>query len=178
MRTSLSLAAFAALLSGCVGAALETGRMSADKVKIGNNIEAARAGDAVAQFKVGEAYCCSLGEGEGIYDTKLSVRWLCQSAAQGYGPAMYKLGKIYSGDVIDGVRLIRRVAQGVAGNSESFPVAYRWFTLAEGQGVAEAKDRAKGVWREMSPAEHTRVAELAKTDPVHYCRWEDVFAGS
>lgn len=178
MRIILRTLPLALLLSGCVGAAMESGRIAVDKATINNNIEAARAGDALAQFKVGEAYCCSLGEGEGVYDTKLSVQWLCQSAAQGYGPAMYKLGKIYSGDVIDGVRLMRRVAQGVAGNSQSYPVAYRWFALADKRGIAEARDRADDLWRQMSADEHAKVSELTKADPARHCRWEDVFGRS
>src|SRR3546814_6649013 len=72
-------------LGGCVGAVAEGANIAKDKATVSNNIEAARAGDAEAQYKVGDALCCSLNEGEGFYDTPHSVAWLCSAAAQRHG---------------------------------------------------------------------------------------------
>ena len=101
----------AASLAGCVGAAAEVAQTARAKATVNNNIEAAEKGDRVAQYKVGDALCCSATDDQaGIYNTRASVKWLCASAAQGYGPAMYRLGRIYSGHTVKGVRLMRRVA--------------------------------------------------------------------
>lgn len=84
-------------LAGCAAPILEGANITRDKVIINNNIDAANAGDAEAQYKVGNALCCSLDDDEsGFYDTQKSVAWLCKSAAGGYAPAELKLGKIYS----------------------------------------------------------------------------------
>ena len=110
-------------LGGCAGAAMEGANMARDEVVYDKHIEAAQTGDAEAQYRVGEALCCSLGDREGFYDTRESVEWLCRSAEQGYAPASQKLGQIYSGRVVSGVRILRRVAEGVSGRPENLPLS-------------------------------------------------------
>jgi TPR repeat protein len=160
--------------TGCVAAGVEGANIAKDKATISNNLEMAQKGDAVAQFKVGDAYCCSIGETEsGFYNTRVSVGWLCASAVQGYGPAMYKIGKIYSGDVVEGVRLARRAASGVAGTSENHPVAYAWLAQAQARGVVDAAKRAQEVWAEMSAGERDDAMRLINAGLGATCRWED-----
>src|SRR5579883_3354246 len=100
---SLILLMVAAMLSGCVGAAAEGARTTADIAKRNNYMSRAEAGDPEAQFKVGESYCCNTGGVSGAYDNQKATEWLCRAALQGYGPAQYRLGRIYSGDLVDGV---------------------------------------------------------------------------
>ncbi len=151
----------------------EGGNIAKDKLTIRNNIVKARRGDPVAQFKVGDAYCCAVNEGNGFYDTRVAVGWLCASASHGYGPAMFKLGKIYSGDVVDGVRLGRRLAQLIAGTSENMSVAYAWLAQAKAHGVAEASNPADKVWKDMSQSERSAARRLVQDGLRATCRWEN-----
>lgn len=165
-------------LSGCVGAVAEGANIARDKVVVANNIDAARAGNAEAQYKVGDALCCSLNEGEGFYDTPQSVDWLCQAAAQNHGPAALKLGEIYSGDVISGARVMRRVAQGVAGTSTNRSVAYAWLRRAETLGMTEGREPARNLWRSLSPAERTDSESMVTGGREIPCAWETVVGRS
>ena len=174
MRVPAILALISLTASGCVTAALEGANITKDKVTIDNNIDKANKGDPEAQYKVGDAYCCSVHEGKGFYNTRLAVRWLCTSARNGYAPAMYKIGKIYSGDVIDGVRLGRRLVQGVAGTSENPPVAYVWLALAKKYGIKEADKRSKEVWVDMTDREREETRRLIKDAVNVPCNWEAV----
>lgn len=165
------------LLAGCVGAAVEGANMTRDKVVVNDNIQAAQAGDAVAQYRVGEAMCCSLDEGEAFYDTPQSVAWLCRSAAQGYGPASLMLGRIYAGDTVSGVRVLRRIANAVAGSSTDLPVSYAWLRRAEAQGDADAGSAAEAVWADIPAAEQARATALATGAEPLACEWSDVIGG-
>ncbi len=164
------------LAAGCVAVAVEGAQATKSEVVISRNMEAAEAGEAEAQFKVGEAYCCSVHEGSGLYNTKTSVEWLCRSARQDYAPAMFKLGKIYSGDVIDGVRVSRRVAQGVAGTSENLPVAWAWLQLAADRDEEDAAKRASKVWDKLNEAERAEAQEIYKKGVSAPCDWNEVIA--
>lgn len=166
------LAALALLaLGGCVGAVTEGANITKDKVTVSNNIEAARAGQAEAQYKVGKALCCSLNEGEGFYNTPQSVGWLCQAAAQRHGPASLKLGEIYSGDTISGARVLRRVAAGVAGSSTNMPVAYAWLRRADFLGMAEAREPANEIWAGLTAAERGDAEAMASGRTELPCEW-------
>jgi len=171
--TPCIVALFSALCGGCATVGIETANISKDKVVYNRHIEAAKNGDPVAQYKVGDALCCSINEKAVFYDTPKAVSWLCLSARQGHGPAMLKVGRILSGDVVDGVRLARRVAHSVAGKSTNFPVAYGWLRAAEGHGVPEARDRADNLWSEMSEPERAASKEFEGASLPKACTWEE-----
>ncbi len=176
MRLLALLGVSVLVLSGCAAVVGESAHLTKNKVTINNNIDKAERGDQVAQFKVGNAYCCSVDEKDRtFYSTRKAVGWLCASAAQGYAPAMYKIGKIYSGDVTDGIRLARRLAQGIAGNSENHPVAYAWLVQAAVRGEEEedAKARASKLWAKMPPTEQAETRMLVNAGLQATCRWED-----
>lgn len=172
MRYAILLMMTALATSGCVSAVSEGARGAAAKVTIDQNMAAARQGNREAQFKVGEALCCGVSERGGFYDTKQSVAWLCASAAQGYGPAMFKLGRIYAGDTVDGVRVIRRAANAVVGVSQSLPVSYAWFANAKAYGVAEAEEARQEIWKEMNPAQQKLAAEQTASGLKATCEWD------
>jgi len=151
----------AAALSGCVAAGVEAFNIARDRLVYQNNIEAARSGSAEAQFAVGDSLCCSLVE-NGFYDTEEAMFWLCQSARQEYGPAMQKVGQILSGDVVDGVRVARRVATRISGPSSNPPLAYAWFRAAEAAGVAEAGARASDLFDGMSAEDRAAAVDLGR----------------
>lgn len=167
------VALFSVFCAGCATVGIEAANISKDKVVYNNNIEAAKNGDPVAQYKVGDALCCSINEKAVFYDTPKSVSWLCLSARQGHGPAMLKVGQILSGDVVDGVRLARRVAHSVAGKSTNFPVAYGWLRAAEGHGVPDARERADALWSEMSEQERAASQEFVGATLPRACTWEE-----
>jgi TPR repeat protein len=165
------------MLAGCVGAATEGANMAKDKVVAKSNMDAAKAGDAEAQYKVGKALCCSLNEGEGFYNTPESVSWLCKAAAQKHGPAAQKLGEIYAGDVITGVRLMRRVAQTVAGTTTRPAIAYAWLRRAETLGVADARKSATDLWSNLTDPERAEATALVSGKKPLLCEWAAVTRG-
>ncbi|WP_416307087.1 hypothetical protein [Neptunicella sp. SCSIO 80796] len=128
------------LLSGCIGIAAEGTRAVHSEVVRSQNIDAALAGNAEAQYKIGSAYCCSPnGQTEGYYDNQKATEFLCMAAIQGHGLAALKLGKIHSGDLYDGVRLLQRARTAMSGNTESnLTVATYWLTQAKLAGIDEA----------------------------------------
>lgn len=173
-RVVLALPLLAAL-TGCVGVAAEGANIVRDRAIVAEYTEAAQAGDAEAQYRVGDALCCSVNEGQGFYDTRLSVAWLCRSAEQGYGPAALKLGEIYSGDVVSGVRVMRRVAQRVAGSSTNPAVAYAWFARAGALGVAEAAEPAASLWEDLSEDQRAAATALVTGGDLP-CEWDEVIS--
>ena len=173
IKTALA-AAIAMAAAGCAGAATEAARGTVAKATYDKHIDAAQKGDKEAQFKVGEALCCSVDDSAGVfYNTQRSVEWLCKSAAQGYGPAMYKLARIYSGDTVDGIRVMRRVANKVAGQAENIPVSYAWFSLANDHGFVEGAKHAADLWHEMNAQDRELGRKLAGGGTP--CLWKDVF---
>lgn len=164
------------LLAGCAGAAVESANVVRDRMIVSNNLAAAEAGDPEAEFRVGDALCCSVDEGgEGFYDTPRAVGWLCRAAAQNHGPAAYKLGAIYAGDVVDGVRVLRRVAQRVAGSSTDYAVAYGWLRRAETLGVADARRASADLWTRLDAEERGRAEAIVLGRTPLPCTWEQVF---
>jgi TPR repeat protein len=159
-------------LGGCVAAVTESVNMARDQSIYRDNIEAARAGNAQAQFSVGDSLCCSLVD-SGFYDTKQAMDWLCQSARQGYGPAMLKVGQILSGDVVDGVRLARRAATRIVGSSANAPLAHAWFKSAEVAGVPEAGDRAAKLLDGMSAQDRAAASRLQGPQLPNACTLEE-----
>jgi TPR repeat protein len=177
MRYACGLLGIAFLMSGCVSAVSEGARGAAAKVTHDQNIAAARQGDREAQFKVGESLCCGIDERAGFYNTRQSVAWLCASAAQGYGPAMHKLGRIYAGDTVDGVRLARRAANSLIGVSQNLPVSYAWFANAKAYGVTEAEESRQEIWKEMSPAQQKIAAAHTEQGIKAPCDWDTAMRG-
>jgi len=90
---------------------------------------------------------------------------------------MFKVGQILSGDVVDGVRLARRVAHSVAGKSTNLPVAYGWLRAAEGNGVPKARDRADALWSDMSQPERVASEEFQGPTLPKACTWEEAGLG-
>ena len=129
-------------LTGCVGVAAE-GVRAADNENTRNEfMNAALSGDAQAQYLVGDSYCCTPGDGDdGYYNNQKATEFLCMAAKQGHGAAALKLGKIHSGDRIDGVRLLRRAVNAVAGSDKAnLQIAAFWLTVAQKQGEEEARE--------------------------------------
>jgi len=163
------------LLPGCAGVALEGANIAKDKAVAEANMKDANAGNAEAQYKVGAALCCSLDEGgPSFYNTEQAVVWLCRSAAQNYAPAARRLGEIYSGDLVAGVRVMRRVAEKVVDPRTNLPVSYAWLQRAQTLGISEAGGQAAKVFERMTPAERATAATLTSGAKPLACEWGEV----
>lgn len=130
------------LMAGCVGVAVESAHISSDTLIRNNHTQAALAGDAEAQYKVGTSYCCApRNDADAFYNNQKATEFLCQAARQNHAKAAYDLGKIHSGNTIDGIRLLRRAATLVRDeNLDNEVIAYYWFNQAALNGSAEATE--------------------------------------
>ncbi len=129
-------------LSGCVGVVTESTRISYDAAVRNSHMEAALAGDRESQFNVGKSYCCApRNDAEGFYNNRKATEFLCLAARQNHAEAAYEIGKFYSGDVVNGIRLIRRALNTVRGEDfRNKIVAYYWFNQAKVHGYSEAAE--------------------------------------
>jgi TPR repeat protein len=164
------------LLTGCGAVAVETATIGWDKTQVWSNIDAARAGDPEAQYAVGEALCCSGDTATGtFYSTEDAMKWLCAAAAQGNTDAMVKLGQIFEGDQVDGLRLMRRAMNAVTDTPQNVAAAYYWYAAAGNAGVTESAGTADELFREMSVLDkETATWYLSRTEPP--CCWADLQA--
>ena len=177
--TSFSSRVFALIgllaLTGCTVAAVEGLNIARDQAAYSAHIDAARAGHAAAQYQVGNALCCSLTEGSGpFYNTPQAVSWLCRSAAQDYGPAAFRLGEIYSGTTVKGVRLAREATGLVTGHTTNRAVAYGWMSRAAALNQPHAPQRRDEIWQNMSPAEREKARQMANGEAPLLCEWQEV----
>ena len=162
-------------LTGCAAVAVEGLNVARDQVTYSANIDAARAGQPAAQYQVGNALCCSVTEvSNPLYSTPQAVSWLCRSAAQDYAPAAFRLGEIYFGTTVKGVRLAREAASLVAGQTTNRAVAYGWMSRAAALNQPEATQRRDEIWRKMSAAEREKAEQMAHGEAPLLCEWEEV----
>ncbi len=171
--------AFGLALAGCAGVAVEGASIARDKAEAEMNMAAAESGNAEAQYKVGKSMCCALdNDGPSFYNTQQSVAWLCRSAAQNYGPAALKLAEIYSGDIVSGPRMMRRVAAKVADPRTNLPVSYAWYQRAAALGEVDGGKAAAKIWTQMTPTQQAEAEGLAKGQSPLACEWSQVIGAS
>jgi TPR repeat protein len=85
------------------------------------NMKAASAGNAEAQYNIGNLYY----RGEGVsVDYKQAVDWFLKAANNGYIDAMNRIGHMYE----NGIYV-----------TKSIPAAIEWYTKAANQGHAQAQ---------------------------------------
>ena len=168
-------AALLLMLAGCAGVALEGASIAKDKAVAEANMKEAYAGNAEAQYKVGSSLCCALDEGgPSFYNTEQAVVWLCRSAAQNYAPAAQRLGEIYAGDLVTGVRVMRRVAEKIVSPRSNLAVSYAWLQKAKAMGNAEAGEQAAKVWNRMTPADRAAATAMTGGQQPVPCEWKEV----
>lgn len=151
------------LLSSCVNVITNAAK-STYKVHVRNSLLAeAEAGDAEAQFKVGNAYCCGYGA---VYDNKEATKWMCKAARQGYVPAQKKIGWIYRSD------------QGFAAPTDKIryaslenndALAYAWYSIAAKSGDKKANKAREKVAQHLSQAQADRAYEYIQSYPNIAC---------
>ena len=173
-RFSVVLSVLGAL-TGCAGVALEGANIAKDKAVAESNMAEAQSGNAEAQYKVGKSLCCAIQEGApSFYNTQESVSWLCKSAAQNYSPAALKLGDIYSGSLVSGLRVMRRAAEKIASPRTNLPVAYAWLQRASALGNADAAEPAAKIWQKMTPQQQAEATALSSGKAPLACEWNQV----
>ncbi|MEM9046387.1 MAG: hypothetical protein AAGC81_17015 [Pseudomonadota bacterium] len=170
-----SIAALACLaLSGCASVAIEAVNVAADKVSVTTNLDDALGGDPDAQFAVGEALCCSGDAATGtLYNTTEAITWLCRSAEQGNTDAMQKLGQIFEGDQVDGLRILRRAFTATQETPKNPAAAYFWYAKAGASGEIDGAETARALYETLSLAERDTAARYFDGAPAP-CEWNDL----
>ncbi len=140
----------------------------------------AEAGDRIAQFELGESFCCQGGgplDRISVYDNELATEWYCKSALQDYEPAQLQLARIYSGHPIQGLRLTQRLSALLGKTRRDMPIAMMWAELAARHGDDDARVSHDNLKAGLTPEQQARSEALL----VHWqdtpCRWSEVFAG-
>ena len=116
-----------------------------------------------------------LQEGGPFYDNRLATEWLCRSAQQGYAPAQYRLGQVYSGDMVDGVRILRRVVNACyrqPGRSGGCGNLVRLAAEQEQDDAAEQRDEIVEALSDDQRQRYEGYVEAWQSAP---CRWDDVY---
>lgn len=178
VATKIVIAVSCPHVSGCASVAVEATSIAADKATISRNIDDAKAGDPTAQYAVGNALCCSGDAPEGsVYNTSESLVWLCRAADQGHPDAMQKLGQIFEGDQIDGVRLMRRAITAVSTVPQNRAAAHYWYARAGEAGKSDAANTADELYPSLTAAEKALLAAYQER-PTPPCDWTDLKAAS
>lgn len=174
-----AMALCAVLLAGCFAPVVEGGHEAYDAGRRSSLEPRANAGDPVAQYQLGSTYCCETGgpvqRTASVYDNNKATEWLCKSAFQGYGPAQYKLARIYSGRTIEGVRLMKRAGALVGKTQTDLPVALMWATLAAQNNVDGAAALRDELRADVTPGEAQRSQQLLNDWHAAPCVWREVF---
>lgn len=166
----LLMACLAPVLSGCVSAGIGGTTYAVKASQRGSLQPAAEAGDARAQYQLGLAHCC-MGIG---FSTQTATEWLCKSAAQGYPPAQYELGRIYAGDIARTRGVGRQVREALLAHTD--PVSsFVWFTLAAIGGSERAIDRLAEAEAQLSETELVSAQEHLAHWRSMACEYEQVF---
>jgi TPR repeat protein len=175
VKSVLGLVVVAAMLSGCATAAIQGASRAKDQAVIASNEDAAAKGDPVAQYKVGEAHCCSIAGSMGVLNNQEATHWFCKAAAQGNADAEYELGRIYSGDLVRGMNGPAKIGALLTKQPENLPLSLMWFNLAALHGNTDAADKAADVRKKMTPLEIAGSAVRQRNVQMQPCEWNDVY---
>lgn len=152
IKTLLYAAGLLAILNSC--AHLST----VEKKKRQELTVAANAGDVVAQYELGNAFCCGYGPGK---STAKALEWYCRSALQGYGPAQYALGRYY------GTRADTSYDPSLR---QELIYSYMWYSIAALQKVPLADAERDALAIDMSPRELREASDHVRNWQTQGCR--------
>ena len=166
------LAALFVALTGCAAAAIGGGTYAVKAAKRDELRPQAQAGDAEAQYRLGQSWCC-MGPG---FDTQTATEWLCKAAAQDHALAAYELGRIYDGEVsrtpAPGQKLLR-----LATAKRSTAHALAFYELAASLGNAAAEAKQRDLANEAGSVERDHAARIAVNVSAS-CTYDQVFDAS
>jgi uncharacterized protein len=180
MRKSLLLAllAFPLLLDGCFTPVIEGATEIHDWYRRDTFDGEAASGDPVAQFKLGNTYCCHAGgplDAVSIYNNNRATYWYCQAARQGYGPAQLRLAQIYSGHPIKGLRIAQHASAALGNTQTDLGIALLWANIAADQGEPDGVRLRDEITAHATREQRAAAATLIKSWPAAPCRWSEVF---
>lgn len=175
MKKLLLLSVIVLALNGCAAAAIQGASRASDQATILAYEDDAEKGDAVAQYKLGMAHCCTIAGSMGVLNNQKATHWFCKAAYQDNADAQYELGRIYSGDLVRGVNGPAQIASLVTDQPMNKPLALMWFGLAYNNGNPDAADKGKELSKEMTPGEITEAAFRKKSPHSQPCEWNDVY---
>ena len=172
------------LLNGCYAPIIEGAQQGYDATKRKSiKVTDASPNDPVAQYKLGNTYCCKGGgplNDLSIYDNNKATYWYCKSARQGYGPAQLQLARLYSGHAIRGIHVVLRASALVGDAETDFSSALMWASLAaDNKGEGDADDAAelrKEIVGKATDEERARAATLLKHWHTATCEWAEVIS--
>ncbi len=166
------------LLSGCFSPFIEGATEAYDHSQRDPLRSKAASGDPIAQYKLGNSYCCRGGgplDLISIYDNEKATQWYCRAARQGYGPAQLRLARIYAGRPISGLRVAQHVSSAVGNPDTAMAVALMWASVAIDNGVDDAVALRDGLAAQASEKQRAHAAALRKNWQSGPCRWAEVF---
>lgn len=175
MNKFLVIATIFTMLGGCATAAIQGASRARDQAMILSNETDASNGDPVAQYKMGQAHCCTIAGSMGVLNNQEATHWFCKAARQNNADAQYELGRIYSGDLVRGMNGPAKIGALLTEQPENKPLALMWFRLAGANGNADAADKAKDLREDMTPAEIVQAAVREKSSQAQPCEWNDVY---
>ncbi|TNE30703.1 MAG: sel1 repeat family protein [Alphaproteobacteria bacterium] len=156
--------------AGCVAAGIGGTTYAVKASARGNYVQAAEAGDAEAQFKLGQSHCC-MGPG---FSTQRATEWLCRAAHQDHRRAQYELGRIYLGEVSRTPAPGQKILRAVTARSDP-EVAFVWLTLASADGDEDAQGKLAKLTEKMPEAAvlsaHGKLADWREMP----CEYHSVF---
>ena len=174
------------LLNGCYAPVIEGAQQGYDATKRASiKTEDASPNDPVAQYKLGNTYCCKGGgplNDLSIYDNNKATYWYCKSARQGYAPAQLQLARLYSGHAIRGIHVVLRASALVGDAETDLSSALMWASLAaDNKGEGDADDAAalrKEIVDKATDEERARATKLLKRWHTAACEWAEVIPPS
>jgi TPR repeat protein len=175
----LAALALPLLLDGCYTPLIEGAQEGYDVARR-DSLEADTAtGDPVAQYKLGDTYCCHGGgpmDRVSVYDNSKATYWYCRSARQGYGPAQLRLAQVYAGHPIHGLHMALRASALVDTVNTDLGVALMWARLAATHGGGDdAVELRDEIMAHATNKDRARAAALMENWRAAPCRWAAVF---
>jgi hypothetical protein len=174
----LAILALPLLLDGCYTPLIEGAQQGYDVVRRDSLQAETVSGDPVAQYKLGDTYCCHGGgpmDNLSVYDNHKATFWYCQAARQGYGPAQLRLAQVYSGHPIHGIHLALRVSALVGTAETDLGVALMWASVAANSGIDDAIALRDEITDKATGKERAKASTLMKNWQTASCQWAEVF---
>jgi len=167
------------LLVGCYTPLIEGAQEGYDAARRDSLEDDTATGDPVAQYKLGDTYCCHGGgpmDEVSVYDNPKATYWYCKAARQGYAPAQLRLAQVYSGHPIHGLHVALRASALVGTAETDLGVALTWARIAATHGgdddAIELRDK---IMAQATDKDRARAAALMKNWRTAPCRWAEVF---